>query len=100
MAQKKCAVVTYENRDLPFKEEFRKNQKEYCLKHSYDYLCYDTYALSIPPYWLKPFIVRNIRNRYCDTSLQYFVFNQGHRLAFRNYFPAPFNTYNDIKALG
>lgn len=64
MAQKKCAVVTYENRDLPFKEEFRKNQKEYCLKHSYDYLCYDTYALSIPPYWLKPFIVRNVLHDY------------------------------------
>ncbi len=63
MAQKKCVVVTYENRDLPFKEEFRKNQKEYCLKHSYDYICYDTYQLSIPPYWLKPFIVRD---HLCD----------------------------------
>lgn len=60
----RCAVVTYENRDLPFKSEFRKTQKEYCLKHNYDYLCYDTYALSIPPYWLKPFIVRDCLREY------------------------------------
>lgn len=55
----RCAVVTYENRNLPFKEKFRKNQKDYCMKHGYEYICYDTYALSIPPYWLKPFIVRD-----------------------------------------
>lgn len=64
MAQSRCAVVTYENRDLPFKEEFRKNHKEYCLKHSYDYLCYDTYTLSVPPYWVKPFIVRDRLREY------------------------------------
>ena len=54
----KCAVVSYENRDLPFKNDFRNNHKEYCMKHSYEYFCYDTYELSIPPYWLKPFIIR------------------------------------------
>lgn len=63
-------VVTYENRHLPFKEKFRANHAEYCSVHQYAYIPYDTHTLdkTIPPYWLKVFIVRELLDVY-DTVM-------------------------------
>ena len=64
------AVVTYENRTLPFKSEFRTNHANYCAFHQYTYISYDTHPLesTIPPYWLKIFIVRELLDAY-DTVM-------------------------------
>lgn len=57
-------VVSFENRDLGYRDLFRKNHREYCERHGYTYVCLDTYSETIPPYWVKAFLVRDLLPGY------------------------------------
>lgn len=59
-------VVTYENRNLEYKEKFRENHKKYCDARGYDYVRLDTHVYEniIPPYWLKVYIVYEYIQKY------------------------------------
>jgi len=57
-------VVSFENRDLEYRDLFRKNHREFCERHGYAYVCLDTYSETIPPYWVKAFLVRDLLPSY------------------------------------
>lgn len=62
----RTCVVSYENRNLEYKERFRANHKDYCDAHGYDYVSLDTHVYEniIPPYWLKVYIVYEYIQKY------------------------------------
>lgn len=57
-------VVTYENRELNFKESFRRNHRAYCDKHGYEYKAYDAVEYNVPHYWTKVFLVKDLLEKY------------------------------------
>ena len=57
-------VVTFENRELPYKDCFRDNHSAFCERHGYTYIPSDSFDAKIPPYWAKVFIVAKYLKDY------------------------------------
>lgn len=60
----KILVVTYENRDLPYKQRFRDNHSAYCKIQGYMYKSLDICSHNVPPYWAKVFIVADYIHQF------------------------------------
>uniref|UniRef100_A0A6C0F6A1 Nucleotide-diphospho-sugar transferase domain-containing protein n=1 Tax=viral metagenome TaxID=1070528 RepID=A0A6C0F6A1_9ZZZZ len=57
-------VVTYESRNLNYKNCFRKNHETYCNHHKYKYIAFDNYDANYPVYWMKVKIVYDLLSQY------------------------------------
>lgn len=60
----KTCVVTYDDRNLEYKQAFRENHKKYCALHGYEYKAFDHVKYEVPPYWIKVYLVKDLLVSY------------------------------------